>query len=126
MKRQRNMQHKKFAKKQMVKSVKPISNPLHKINQYRCKVCEGVITTVQIGEAVNGTTPMMLDCHATENCDGTMMSMMYLVSQDLLPDYEWYKPKKLPKDRGMRQHVELGGLLIRAIGWTRSGDHNDD
>ena len=28
-----------------------------KNSQYRCQLCEGVITTVQYGEAVNGTTP---------------------------------------------------------------------
>lgn len=60
-----------------------------------------------------GTTPAMLACRVTDGCDGTMRSAHYMVDQALKPDYEWYKPSKLPRDPGMREHVKMGGLLLR-------------
>ena len=85
-----------------------IDNP---INQYTCSTCGGTITTIDRNV---GTTPMMLVCRATEGCYGSMHSHMYTVDQNLTPDHEWYKPAKLPKGE-MREHVQMGGLLIRRI-----------
>lgn len=81
------------------------------INQYTCNVCGETITTVNLDE---GTTPAMLACRVTEGCRGNMHSAYYMVDQGLLADYEWYKPKKLPKG-DMRQHVQMGGLLLRKL-----------
>lgn len=114
-KRPSNMQRRKPEMITLAKPVKVTSESSQKINQYRCQLCEGVITTVQYGKAVNGTTPMMTNCRVTDGCDGAMMSSMYRVPQVLEPDFEWYKPDKLPKDRATRQHVEMGGLLLRPI-----------
>lgn len=82
-----------------------------RINQYTCRTCGGVITTVDRDE---GTTPMMLACRATQGCTGSMMSSMYRVAPYLTPVWEWYKPEKLPKGE-MREYVEMGGLLLRKI-----------
>lgn len=83
-----------------------------RVNQYTCGECGGVITTIDRDE---GTTPMFLSCRATDGCDGRMSSSCYRVPKGLVPDHEWYKPDKLPREPGMRQHVQMGGLLIRRI-----------
>lgn len=89
----------------------PQSAPEGRINQYTCRTCGGVITTIDRDE---GTTPMMLVCRATKGCDGSMFSSMYRVAPYLTPEWEWYKPEKLPKGE-MREHVQMGGLLLRKI-----------
>jgi hypothetical protein len=82
----------------------------NRINTYTCKTCRNHIVT----EDVNvGTTPMMLACRATPGCSGSMLSGMYKVDQTLVPTHEWYKPAKLPKEPGMREHVKMGGLMLR-------------
>lgn len=83
-----------------------------KINQYTCRTCAGVITTV---DRDYGTTTVMLNCRATEGCTGTMDSSYYQVEQALTPQYEWFRPAKLPRDSGMRWHLQMGGLAIRPI-----------
>jgi len=85
--------------------------PNQRLNQYTCRTCGKTITTVDRDE---GTTPMMLACRATQGCDGSMFSAMYRVDPNLTPDWEWYKPAKLPKG-DMREYVEMGGLLLREI-----------
>ncbi len=81
-----------------------------RINQYTCRTCgESIVTLAKD----YGTTPMMLNCRATVGCDGMMQSMMHMVNQSLKPDFEWYKPKNKVKDRAMREHVAMGGLMIR-------------
>jgi hypothetical protein len=87
-------------------------SPGLRINQYTCEECGGVITTIDRDQ---GVTPMFLNCRATEGCTGRSVSSMYRVPPGLEPDHEWYKPDKLPSDPGMRQHVKMGGLLIRKI-----------
>jgi len=82
------------------------------VNQYTCSECKQTITTIDRHE---GTTPFMLPCKATPGCRGLMVSAMYAVDQTLAPTHEWYKPGKLPKNPGMREHVAQGGLLIRPI-----------
>lgn len=88
------------------------------INQYTCPECGGVITTVHVD---HGVTPMFLACRATKDCIGSMVSSMYRVDQTLQADYEWYRPKTMPFNRGLRQHVQMGGLLIR----KRQPKHED-
>lgn len=83
-----------------------------KLNQYTCEGCGAVITTIDRDE---GTTPMFLDCRSEKPCGGRMVSSMYQVDQWLQPTHEWYKPAgKVPPV--YREHVEMGGLLIRKIG----------
>lgn len=84
-----------------------------RINQYTCRICGKYIVTIDRDE---GTTPMMLNCRATNDCDGTMFSGMYRIMPGLKPNYEWYKPENLDGfDRDMREHIEMGGLVIRKI-----------
>lgn len=84
--------------------------PQGRLNQYTCKTCGGVITTI---DRDHGTTPMMLACRATKDCDGSMFSAMYQVESNLTPEWEWYKPVKA---KGAdREYVEMGGLLLRKI-----------
>lgn len=73
-----------------------------RINQYTCDVCGQAIVTRDVDE---GTTPMMLLCRATKGCTGRMVTCLYLVDQTLTPTHEWYKPRKLPRDPGLRDHV---------------------
>ncbi|MBZ0297579.1 MAG: hypothetical protein K8L99_33795 [Anaerolineae bacterium] len=83
-----------------------------KINQYTCTVCGGVITTIDRDE---GTTAFFVSCYATPECQGPMRSSMYQVDQSLVPDHEWYKPTGKIQNRALREHVRMGGLLIRPI-----------
>lgn len=81
-----------------------------KVNQYTCDTCGQTITTI---DRDYGTTPFRLYCRVTDDCDGNMCSHHYMVDQTLTPDYEWYKPTKAKGAN--REHVKLGGLLIRKI-----------
>jgi hypothetical protein len=82
-----------------------------KINTYRCDTCRKQIVVAHVDE---GVTPMFLLCRATPLCPGRMTSAMYRCDQTLEPTHEWYKPTKLPpKGSVMRQHVQMGGLLLR-------------
>jgi hypothetical protein len=84
-------------------------------NIYTCDACFGHIVTVDL---VEGVTPFMISCRATEGCKGTMQSSMYRVfDQRMKPSHEWYKPDATELETlkpGTREHVEKGGLLIRA------------
>ena len=115
-KRQRNMQKRKETNFVEIEVLSEPQSKQKKINRYYCRECYGFITTIQEGDAINGTTPMMLSCRVTDRCEGTMISSMYRVDQNLEPTHEWYKPAKLPKDPAMRQHIEMGGLMLRTVG----------
>lgn len=80
------------------------------VNQYMCMKCGGVITTLDIDP---GTTPMLMVCKTTDGCVGSMRSLMYKVDQTLKPNFEFYMPSKLPTDPQVREHVKMGGLLLR-------------
>lgn len=82
-----------------------------RINQYTCQTCGGEIVTIDRHE---GVTPAMLACRATPGCEGSMWSHRYQVDKTLTPGWEWYMPEKLPKGV-MREHVQMGGLLLRRI-----------
>jgi hypothetical protein len=88
---------------------------MNKINRYECSSCGGELVTV---DKDDGTTPYFLKCRVTKGCAGTMQSGMYLVNQTLIPTHEWYKPDTGEFDNltlPMREHVNLGGLLLRPI-----------
>ncbi len=90
--------------------------PINGINQYTCDECRGTIVTVDRDE---GVTPFMLGCRAKPGCTGLMRSSFYSLPTIPRPSWEWYKPqfeeelKKL--DHQTREHVKLGGLLLRQI-----------
>ena len=97
---------------------KPLSLPAPKaaapgrLNQYTCRTCGGTITTIDRHE---GVTPWSLNCRATEGCDGVMQSHIYRgVDPNTTPEWEWFKPRKLPKGP-MYEHVKMGGLDLRRI-----------
>jgi len=82
-------------------------------NRYDCQVCAKSIITIN---ADDGTTPFMISCRATKDCNGAMYSAMYVIPQTLLPGFEWFKPKSLKGyDRYDREHVRKGGLILRKL-----------
>lgn len=83
-----------------------------KINVYVCQDCKQSVVTEDVHA---GVTPMFIDCRATENCGGSMVSGMYQVPQDLTATFEWYRPKNLRAvhDEETRSHILQGGLLLR-------------
>lgn len=84
-----------------------------RINQYTCRTCGKYIVTI---DRDVGVTPAMLNCRATHGCSGIMDSARYRVRPGLKLNYEWYKPENLDGfDRDMREHIEMGGLVIRKI-----------
>lgn len=86
----------------------------YKKNVYRCEKCNTYIVTVDRDQ---GTTPYITTCKQP-NCDGFARSNMYRISQELIPTYEWYIPEMDEQDtldESTKQHVEMGGLLLRPI-----------
>jgi hypothetical protein len=94
-------------------------------NVYTCQACGGTVVTV---DRDTGTTPFMISHSevAGSNCDGPMYSGWYRPHRAGSPTHEWYAPTKAelkaecaPHDRytreAIRQHVEMGGLLLRPI-----------
>lgn len=93
-------------------------------NAYQCKACAGYTVTVH---ADAGTTPMFLDCRASADCPGMMVSGMYAPVPPELgePTYEWYAPDRAELSRLPREqadHVNRGGLLLRAIEESENTD----
>lgn len=60
-----------------------------KKNIYNCQKCGAKIQT---GNRDQGVTPMMIGCR-TDGCDGSAMSSMYMVDQDIEPELIFIKPK---------------------------------
>jgi hypothetical protein len=98
------------------KKPEPTSTPRERINGYRCTKpkCGHITLTVDVDE---GVTPFMIGC---TKCKADAHSMFY--PQKGLPPpmsavtHEWFKPddaalKRL--DPGTRQHVQMGGLIMR-------------
>lgn len=83
-----------------------------KLNIYVCEKCKGHIVTKDIDE---GTTPFMVGCKATLNCDGKMLSSFYRVyDQTMRHSYEWYAPSVLEKLTPAEiDHVKHFKLLMR-------------
>ena len=100
---------------------KPRVTPEHLIyyrgkrNIYACSACKHKFVTIDL---VEGTTPFMLRCLHCK--DSSAQSSCYKVPQDLLPTHEWYKPDeaeyaKLDSDPNTKEHVDMGGLLVRPV-----------
>lgn len=87
-----------------------------KKNIYVCQLCFGHIVTV---DTDHGTTPFMIECKVTDGCRGLMESSFYRVfDQRIKPSHEWYKPEAAEvaeKSVHIKQHVEMGGLLLREV-----------
>lgn len=79
-------------------------------NAYECEECGSYIVTV---DREPGVTPFMVSCG---NCGAFAKSKFYRVQSYLEPTHEWYRPETLDDLKDWeRQHVENGGLLLRAI-----------
>lgn len=84
-----------------------------KKNKYICDSCGGEIITVDLDD---GVTPAFLRCKISDDCRGTMHSSWYRVKTTRPAQYEWFKPASLKGySRGMKQHIEMGGLVLRKI-----------
>lgn len=86
-------------------------------NAYECPVCGGYTTTVNVDD---GVTPMFLACRVTPGCPGRAASLIYPEGPRPAhippPAWEWYRPSRRERrslDPVTREHVEMGGLLIR-------------
>ncbi len=92
------------------------------VNFYTCQVCGGQIITRNKDD---GTTPFMIDCEASKDCDGFMYSGFYKIDQHSEATFEWYRPKtagerKKLDNPDVAEHVRQGGLLLRRIADGRS------
>lgn len=96
-----------------------------KVNIYVYEACRGHIVT---RDRDAGTTPFMTACHATVGCKGKMQSSMYRVfNQDVRESHEWYRPSALEVvPTYARQHVAMGGLLLRKVTDTLPDALNGD
>lgn len=95
-------------------------------NRYWCDLCRKSITTEDRDE---GTTPFMIDCHATTACVGTMRSQCYRGADDDQPvQFIWRKPtpeEYLKAHRAMKEHFDMGGLdLYLAPPGSASGEQS--
>lgn len=85
-----------------------------RVNIYTCNDCGERVATKDTDV---GVTPFMIGCRATDGCRGMMQSSLYRVSDpSLAPSLEWYRPDSTEGlSNGERQHVEMGGLLMRPL-----------
>lgn len=92
-------------------------------NVYTCRKCKAQLVTIDRDE---GVTPFMMRCgsYNPNGCGGDMTSAFYpkgpRPSHIPAPTHEWYAPdeqerKRYRKQPGMLDHINNGGLLIRAI-----------
>ena len=86
-----------------------------KLNIYRCGNGHSTVTV----DVAEGTTPFMIGC-MVPGCMADAQSGFYpkfpppMVAP--VPTHEWYAPSKKETKRlrpGEKQHVEMGGLLLR-------------
>jgi hypothetical protein len=89
-------------------------------NGYSCQSCPARFVTIDVDE---GVTPFMVS-HAKFElgtlCTGMCHSHFYKIPQDLEPTHEWYlldmptARKRYRREPAMVDHIERGGLLLRA------------
>lgn len=93
----------------------------NKVNSYVCQKCGGHTVTVDVDP---GVTPFMLNCRVNLDCGGVSLSSFYTCPQDLVPEWEWYRPTEAETMAAVagkpdyirqvvREHRSLGGLEIR-------------
>jgi hypothetical protein len=85
----------------------------NKINKYTCYGCAAETVTV---DSDNGTTPFQIPC---PKCGKSAVSALYRVSQDMKATHEFYRPSFQRFQNlhpAIKQHVGMGGLLLRRIG----------
>lgn len=82
-------------------------------NIYHCHYCGNDIVTINKD---NGTTPLKTECICG---DGYLQSKCYEVSQDIIPEWEWYRPSEaeilLIKSENTLNHIAKGGLILRKV-----------
>lgn len=101
------------------------------INVYVCEGCGYRHVTINKD---TGVTPFLIGCRnpnspvvapstssirSSTGCGHLARSSMYRVDQSLAAEFEWYGPNKQERaglDPQSLQHVESGGLLLRAFG----------
>lgn len=95
-----------------------------KKNRYVCQRCGHNVVTVDKDE---GVTPFMLSHREVGSlCPGIMQSNFYKTEATAVATFEWFKPtvkqvRALYKHKGdgavesMVEHVQKGGLIVRAI-----------
>ncbi|GEM_PF-2241886 len=84
-------------------------------NCYRCEKCGKAIITIDHDD---GTTPMMIRCRATLNCEGWMMSSWYQNVPNEEPTYTWRKAKPSEYRKAsvvMKDHFDKGGLALHQL-----------
>ncbi len=82
-------------------------------NSYICQTCRRGIVTLTV---IDGTTPFMLLCEATEGCKGTMYSQMGVFNQSLPHTHEWFMPESFEGyDPETVEHFQKGGLCLRTV-----------
>lgn len=93
-------------------------NP-NRLNIYTCSKCGGHIVTRDVDE---GTTPFLVRCEATYQCDGKMASSFYRVFDPegiMKHTHEWYKPAVIINMSPMTiEHIRKGGLILRRVAFT--------
>lgn len=87
-----------------------------KKNVYTCPHGHKTVTV----DVDDGTTPFMLRCRqraddGKHNCTEMARSSFYQVNQSLEAEFEWYKPDIKKVSKSEKEHVRMGGLLIRKI-----------
>lgn len=87
-----------------------------KSNTYTCKKCNKNIITIKDDV---GTTPFMLNCRATKNCDGQMVSAFGKVAPGSIPTHEWFIRADVDamSPAEFDHHIN-GGAFIRRIETT--------
>jgi hypothetical protein len=94
-----------------------------KINVYTCPAGHKTVTI----DTDDGVTPMMMGCRqkaddGKHNCTEFARSAWYRCDSTLTPEYEWYKPESMKGlNKAEKEHVVLGGLLLRKIETKASG-----
>lgn len=91
-----------------------------KRNSYTCEECGVMVITQDMDE---GVTPFMIKCRGTDGCEGHSLSGMYGKLPEVRPHFIWRKPtpeEYLKMGRGMKEHVDKGGLEIYSNNWEES------
>lgn len=87
-------------------------------NAWDCERCDAALYVVEVDE---GTTPFALRCKV-DGCGGWAYSRFYPAGplpEGTVVEWEWYRPSKAEARRlrkPMREHVAMGGLVLRRRG----------
>lgn len=85
-----------------------------RVNVYLCETCRFATVTIHKD---TGTTPFMISC-TKPGCGQSAFSTFYGAVTTLAPTHEWYVPdveETATLKPEVKQHVAMGGLLLRPI-----------